>query len=229
MKTPAGEASPMQTFYKSADDLPPVIPVFPLPGALLLPRGHMPLNIFEPRYLAMVDAALAGSRLIGIIQPEAEDGTSQPRLYQVGCAGRISQFAETGDGRYLIQLTGIARFRVVGEEATGTPYRTCRITAAPFAVDFTPRAGEDEVDRDALVRTLRAYLEANNLQADWDAIKQAPNEALVNALAMMSPFDVREKQALLEAASLKGRADILVAITEIELAKGGGGVDTPLQ
>jgi Lon protease-like protein len=147
----------------------------------------------------------------------------------VGCAGRITQFAETGDGRYLIQLTGVARFRVAAEEVVSTPYRQCRIDAEPFAIDFMPRAGEDEVDRAALIVTLRAYLEANNLQADWDAIREAPNEALVNALSMMSPFDVREKQALLEAMSLKERADILVAITEIELAKHGAGTDTPLQ
>jgi len=219
----------MSTVFKRPGDLPSVIPVFPLPGALLLPRGHMPLNIFEPRYLAMVDDALKGSRIIGMIQPEVEEGQGTPRLFQVGCAGRISQFAETGDGRYLIQLTGVTRFRVLSEEVVSTPYRQCRVTAEPFAVDFTPRAGEDEVDRDSLIVTLRAYLEANNLQADWQAIKEAPSEALVNALSMMSPFDIREKQALLEAASLKDRADILVAITEFELAKGGDGPETPLQ
>jgi uncharacterized protein len=219
----------MNTVYRTPADLPDIIPVFPLPGALLLPRGHMPLNIFEPRYVAMIDDALRNRRLIGMIQPEVEDGSGLPRLYQVGCAGRITQFAETGDGRYLIQLTGIARFRVIEEEIVATPYRQCRITAEPFAVDFTPRAGEEEVDRPTLIVTLKAYLEANNLQADWNAIQQAPNEALVNALSMMSPFDVREKQALLEAASLKERADILVAITQIELAKGGGGTETPLQ
>jgi Lon protease-like protein len=219
----------MQSNFKAPGDLPSIIPVFPLPGALLLPRGHMPLNIFEPRYLAMIDDALAGPRLIGMIQPELEEGTGQPKLYQVGCAGRITQFAEAGDGRYLIQLTGVTRFRVLGEEVVTTLYRQCRVTAEPFAVDFTPRAGEEEVDRDSLIKTLRDYLEANNLQADWDAIAQAPNEALVNALSMMSPFDVREKQALLEAASLKERADILVAITEIELAKAGAGTETPLQ
>ena len=152
-----------------------------------------------------------------------------PRLYSVGCVGRITQFAETGDGRYLVQLTGVSRFRVLGEETVATPYRQCRISAEPFAVDFTPRAGEDEVDRTTLIRVLRAYLIANNLQADWEAIEQAPNEALVNALSMMSPFDAREKQALLEAASLKERAEILVAITEIELAKGSSGSDSPLQ
>ena len=219
----------MNMVYKGPDDLPAEIAVFPLPGALLLPRGQMPLNIFEPRYLAMVDDALKGARLIGMIQPDVEDASGQPRLYHVGCVGRLTQFAETGDGRYLIQLTGVARFRVVKELPVTTPYRQCRVTTAPFVIDFTPRAGEDEVDRPLLVQTLRAYLEANNLQADWQAIEQAPNEALVNALSMMSPFDVREKQALLEAATLKARADILVAITEIELAKNGSGSDTPLQ
>ena len=220
-----------QSAFKAPGDLPAVVPVFPLSGALLLPRGHMPLNIFEPRYLAMVDDALKARRLIGMIQPEAdgEEKTKAPRLYSVGCLGRITQFAETGDGRYLIQLTGISRFRVLGEEHVSTPYRQCRISAEPFAADFTPRAGEDEVDRTTLVRVLRAYLTANNLQADWEAIEQAPNEALVNALSMMSPFDSREKQALLEAGSLKERAEILVAITEIELAKGGSGSDTALQ
>src|ERR1044072_5666335 len=135
----------MNVIYEGPQDLPDTIPVFPLAGALLLPRGHMPLNIFEPRYLAMVDAALAGSRLIGIIQPEADDDGAEPRLYQVGCAGRLTQVAEEGDGRYLIRLTGVARFRVLGEEETRTQFRICRITAAPYAVDFTPRAGEDEV------------------------------------------------------------------------------------
>ena len=221
-----------QSAFKAPGDLPAVVAVFPLSGALLLPRGHVPLNIFEPRYLAMVDDALADRhRLIGMIQPDTghPGSESKPNLYKIGCLGRITQFAETGDGRYLIQLTGISRFRVLGEESVTTPYRQCRITAEPFAADFTPRAGEDEVDRATLIRVLRAYLTANNLQADWEAIEQAPNEALVNALSMMSPFDSREKQALLEAGSLKERAEILVAITEIELAKGGSGGDTALQ
>ena len=220
-----------QSAFKAASDLPSVLAVFPLAGALLLPRGHMPLNIFEPRYLAMIDDALRAQRLIGMIQPEgeSEDKPGVPRLYSVGCIGRITQFAETGDGRYLVQLTGVSRFRILSEEAVATPYRQCRITAEPFAVDFTPRAGEDAVDRATLIKVLRAYLIANNLQADWEAIEQAPNEALVNALSMMSPFDAREKQALLEAGSLKDRAEILVAITEIELAKGSSGSDSPLQ
>jgi Lon protease-like protein len=219
----------MNAIYRGPDDIPAVVPVFPLPGALLLPRGQMPLNIFEPRYLAMIDDALKGDRLIGIIQPDGDGDDAKPALFSVGCVGRLTQFAETGDGRYLIQLTGVARFRVLEEMAVTTPYRQCRISAESFAIDFQPRAGEDEVDRPALVRTLREYLDANNLQADWDEIQQAPTEALVNALSMMSPFDEREKQALLEAPSLKERADILVAITEIDLAKSGAGSETPLQ
>ena len=132
--------------------------MFPLTGALLLPRGQMPLNIFEPRYLAMIDDALrAGHRLIGMIQPDRACGIgrSMPNLYKIGCVGRITQFAETGDGRYLIQLTGIARFRVEEELTVATPYRQCRVSYAPFVGDFTPREGEDEVDRKALLRGAR--------------------------------------------------------------------------
>jgi Lon protease-like protein len=219
----------MHPLFRTQADLPAIIPVFPLSGALLLPRGQLPLNIFEPRYLAMIDDAFKGPRLIGMVQPEADEDEGPPRLFQVGCVGRITQFAETGDGRYLIQLTGISRYRIVEEERVATPYRQCRITAEPYAVDFSPRAGEEEVDRKALIETLRAYLSVNRFQVDWNAINEAPNEALVNALAMMSPFGRREKQALLEAGSLRERAEILVAITQIELAKGGDGFDTPLQ
>ncbi|MDQ0391220.1 LON peptidase substrate-binding domain-containing protein [Labrys monachus] len=218
----------MQPLFRTSADLPATLPVFPLAGALLLPRGQLPLNIFEPRYLAMVDDALRTHRLIGMIQPESEEETNPP-LFQVGCVGKITQFAETGDGRYLIQLTGISRFRVLEEQAVTTPYRQCRITAEPFAVDFQPRAGEDEVDRKALIETLKAYLDVHRFQVNWNEVHEASNEALVNALAMMSPFGRREKQALLEAGTLRERAEILVAITEIELAKDGDGSDTPLQ
>jgi uncharacterized protein len=223
---------PMNVAYKGPDDLPGVIAIFPLPGALLLPRGQMPLNIFEPRYVAMIDDAMrSGLRLIGMIQPDAihpGPDQSKPQLFHVGCLGRITQFAESGDGRYLIQLTGIARYRVEEEMAVGTQYRQCRVTYQPFVDDFVARKGEDEVDRKALLRTLADFLKANNLKADWEGIENAPNEALVNALAMMSPYGPPEKQALLEAPDLKTRAEILVAVTEIELAKGKNG-ETPLQ
>jgi Lon protease-like protein len=224
---------PINTIYKGPDDLLDVIAVFPLAGALLLPRGQMPLNIFEPRYLAMVDNVLrSGHRLIGMIQPDATHpgpDENKPHLFQVGCVGRMSQFAESGDGRYLIQLTGIARFRIEEELAVTTPYRQCKVTYQPFIDDFTARKGEDEVDRKALLRALTSFLKANKLKADWEGIENAPNEALVNALAMMSPYDAAEKQAMLEAPDLKTRAEILVAVTEIELAKSKTSGETPLQ
>lgn len=213
---------PMNAHYRGPIDLPEVIPVFPLPGALLLPRGQMPLNIFEPRYIAMIDDALRdGHRLIGMIQPDVAHGAGieKPALYKVGCAGRITQLAESGDGRYLIELTGVARYRVEEELKVATLYRQCRVTYAPFAEDFVARKGEHLVNRQALLVALRDFLKANNLNADWDGIEKAPSEALVNALSMMSPYGPAEKQALLEAPDLKTRAEILVAITEIELAK----------
>jgi Lon protease-like protein len=221
---------PINSNYKGPEDLPGVIAVFPLPGALLLPRGQMPLNIFEPRYLTMIDEVMrSGTRLIGMIQPDpihSGPDESKPHLFRVGCVGRITQLAESGDGRYLIQLTGVARFRVEEELAVGTPYRQCRVTYQPFIADFTARKGEDEVDRKALLRTLSDFLKASNLKADWEGIENAPNEALVNALAMMSPYGPAEKQALLEAPDLKTRAEILVAVTEIELARGKNGEST---
>src|SRR5581483_7757541 len=169
---------PMNAHYRGPVDLPETIPVFPLPGALLLPRGQMPLNIFEPRYLAMIDDALRdGHRLIGMIQPDATQApdADKPKLFKVGCVGRITQLAESGDGRYLIELTGVSRFQVVEELAAATLYRQCRVTFAPFADDFLPRKGEEAVDRGAVLAALSAFLKANNLKADWDGIEKAPN------------------------------------------------------
>jgi Lon protease-like protein len=224
---------PMNAAYRGPVDLPGTIPVFPLSGALLLPRGQMPLNIFEPRYLAMVDDSLRdGHRLIGMIQPNpAHPGPEDhPNIYKVGCAGRITQLAETGDGRYLLQLTGVARFRIEQELQVQTAYRQCRVTYAPFADDFIARKGEDQVNRKALLEALRDFLKVNKLEADWGGIERAPNEALVNALAMMSPYGPAEKQAMLEAMDLKSRAEILIAVTEIELAKArSDNGETPLQ
>jgi Lon protease-like protein len=222
----------MNEIYKGPEDLAGVIPIFPLPGALLLPRGQMPLNIFEPRYIAMIDAALmSGNRLIGMIQPDpAHPGSEDhPNLYKVGCVGRITQIAETGDGRYLLQLTGVSRFRVEEELPVTTLFRQCRVTYAPFADDFIARKGEEEVDRKAVLQALSDFLKANDLKTDWEGIENAPNEALVNALAMMSPYGTAEKQAMLEAPDLKTRAEILVAVTEIELAKNNSPGETPLQ
>lgn len=221
----------MNAVYSGPEDCPAVIPLFPLAGALLLPRGQMPLNIFEPRYLTMIDDALRTHRVIGMIQPEPENGRQSqvPALLQVGCLGRITQFAETGDDRYVITLTGVARFRLEEELSVTTPYRQARIAYDGFTVDFRARAGEDEVDRAALLKALRRFAKANELKIDWKGVNEAPNEALVNALSMMCPFGPPEKQALLEAPSLKSRAEVLVAITEIELARGGSDPETTLQ
>ena len=224
---------PMNVIYRGPGDLPHVIPVFPLPGALLLPRGQMPLNIFEPCYLAMIDDAMTDRhRLVGMVQPDtAHPGPEEekPNLYKIGCVGRITQLAESGDGRYLIELTGVARFRIIDEPTVLTPYRQCRVDFAPFAGDFVARKGEDEVDRDALLEALASFLKANKLNADWDGIEKAPNEALVNALAMMSPYGPAEKQAMLEAPDLKTRAEILVALTEMQLARNENDGETKLQ
>jgi Lon protease-like protein len=223
---------PMNAVYRGPVDLPRTIPVFPLSGALLLPRGQMPLNIFEPRYLEMVDDALRdGHRLIGMIQPDpAHPGIPErPNLYKVGCVGRITQIAETGDGRYLMQLTGVARYRILQELPVTTSYRQCSVDYMPFIDDFTARKGEEHVDRKAVLAALTHYLKANKLRADWEGVEHAPNEALVNALAMMSPYDPAEKQAMLEAPDLKTRAEILIAVTEIALAKSQTEGDPPLQ
>lgn len=221
----------MNAVYSGPEDCPAVIPLFPLAGALLLPRGQMPLNIFEPRYLTMIDDALRTHRVIGMIQPEPETGRQSqvPALLQVGCLGRITQFAETGDDRYIVTLTGISRFRLEEELSVATPYRQGRVAYDGFVSDFQARAGEEEVDRAGLLKALRSFAKANELKIDWKGVNEAPNEALVNALSMMCPFGPREKQALLEAPTLKSRAEVLVAITEIELARGGSDPDTTLQ
>ncbi len=223
---------PINAEYRGPSDLPEVIPVFPLPGALLLPRGQMPLNIFEPRYLAMVDDAFRdGHRLIGMIQPDVSHSPDQthPKLFRVGCVGRITQLAESGDGRYILELTGIARFKVVEEQTVLTPYRQCKVDYFPYLDDFTARKGEDAVDREGLLAALTEFLKANNLKVDWEGIENAPNEALVNALAMMSPYGPPEKQAMLEAPDLKTRAEILIAVTEMDLARKRSSNDTGLQ
>lgn len=223
----------MIAVHRSIADCPGVIPLFPLAETLLLPRGHLPLNVFEPRYLALVDDALGAHRVFGIIQPDAEVDPEQSDavvpLYRVGCAGRITQFVEMEDGRYLVSVTGIARFRIAEELQVLTPYRQARVDYEPFQTDFVARAGEDKVNRQAVLEVLRRYAGARNLRVDWNTIEQASNEAIVNALSMMSPFGTREKQALLEAPDLRTRADTLIAITEIELARSGDDPDSTLQ
>jgi Lon protease-like protein len=217
--------------YVKREDLPDTVRMFPLMGALLLPGGQLPLNIFEPRYLAMFDAALAGDRLIGIVQPVLSDPAgstaSRPALSSVGCVGRITSFAETGDGRYIASLSGVCRVRLLDEAGTAHPYRTFKI--APLLADLSAEDDEGSVDRASLLRVFRAYLDANKLEADWESVELAGNRTLVNSLSMMSPFGPAEKQALLEAPDLKTRADTLIAITEMLLARGAGDSDTVLQ
>jgi len=204
--------------YQGPQDLPKVIPLFPLGGALLLPRGQLPLNVFEPRYMSMVDDVLRSHRLIGMIQPQTEhEGAG---LYATGCIGRITQLQETGDGRYGLTLCGVARFNLLEEMTSVTPYRQGRVDYAPFLQDFIEPDEDDLVDREGVLRALRQFAKANRLRIDWKDINDAPNEALINALAMMSPFGIKEKQALLEAGDLKTRADVLIAITEMDLARG---------
>jgi Lon protease-like protein len=201
--------------YHSYTDLPGSLPLFPLTGAVLLPRGALPLNIFEPRYLEMVEYALTGDRLIGMIQPtEHEDTTLKPKLSQVGCAGKITSFRETEDNRYLITLSGICRFRLTSEMESATPWRAGFCDFAPFGGDLAQMSDED-FPRDRLLAALKVYLSSRDMKADWKSVMTAPGETLVNALAMMCPFDPAEKQALLEAQSFQDRASTLMALLEM--------------
>jgi Lon protease-like protein len=205
----------MARHYHSYTDLPKSLPLFPLTGAVLLPRGQLPLNIFEPRYLEMVDYALTGDRLIGMIQPtENEETVLRPPLSQVGCAGKIIAFRESDDNRYLITLAGLCRFRLTGEMETTTPWRAGFCDFAPFASDLAQQSDE-EFPRERLLAALKTYLNSRDMKADWKSVMTAPGEALVNALAMMCPFDPAEKQALLEAPSFQERASTLMALLEM--------------
>lgn len=213
--------------YQSPADLPQRIPMFPLRGAILLPRATLPLNIFEPRYLQMVDDVMSTSRVLGLVQPdggeeESPAGRTVP-LRRIGCAGRITAYQELDDGRLHVTLTGIVRFTLAAEVPFDKPYRICTVSYDKFLDDFTADAGDDTVDREGLLKALKAFLEARNLKADWSAVSKSSNESLVNTLAIASPFGPEEKQALLEAADLKTRAEFLVALAEMELAAGAGG------
>ncbi len=225
----------MSDRYSSAADLPGMLPVFPLRGAILLPRATLTLNVFEPRYLALIDHALANERLMGVVQPgpdtgdaESPEGKSVP-LRRVGCAGRITAFNEGDDGRLVVSLSGVARFQLGAEVSSDTPFRMWEVDFSPYPTDFVSGHGEDDVDRAQLIATLRCYLEANNLNADWDRINSAATERLVNTLAILSPYGEEEKQALLEATDLRARAEALVALAEMELAARDDGSGTSLQ
>jgi len=216
--------------YSELTDLPEEVVLFPLSGALLLPGGNMPLNIFEPRYLAMFNDALKSDRVIGMIQPtlDGDEDEDNPSLCKMGCMGRITAFQETGDGQLVINLAGVCRFNLIEELEGKDGYRVGRI--AGFADDLGDMTkAEAAVDRNALLETFKQFLEANQLEADWEGISEAGTEVLVNSLSMMSPYGPAEKQALLEAPDLKTRAETLIAITEIALAREAGASASTLQ
>jgi Lon protease-like protein len=209
--------------FRKVQDLPRMFPVFPLTGALLFPRGGLPLNIFEPRYLNMIDDAMAGDRLIGMVQPAPRAADPQkPALSNVGCVGRLTSFAETEDGRYLITLTGLARFRLVRELEAATPYRRVEADFTTFAEDLTPPGPSYAIDRVRLIKALRRYVEANGFQVDWSAVDDAAPEVLVNAVATLCPFEPVEKQALLETVRLDERCAALVTLLELNMSRGAG-------
>ncbi|WP_305968738.1 MULTISPECIES: LON peptidase substrate-binding domain-containing protein [unclassified Mameliella] len=202
-------------------DLPGKIPVFPLPGALLLPRARLPLHIFEPRYLAMLDDCLkTETRLIGMIQPHQVPGREERGLHRIGCAGRVTQFSETEDGRYMITLTGISRFRITHEVQGFTPYRCCEVNWDGFERDQQGTETDQRFERVRFLDLLDRYFAAKDLSADWDTLQQADDELLVNSLSMLLDFNPEDKQALLEAPSLSTRRETLVTLIEYALRGG---------
>ncbi|MDQ2090442.1 LON peptidase substrate-binding domain-containing protein [Marimonas arenosa] len=204
-------------------DLPEVIPVFPLTGALLLPRSRLPLHIFEPRYLSMLDDALkTPERLIGMVQPYDRPSGDGDGLMTIGCAGRITQFSETEDGRYMITLTGISRFRVLDEVDGFTPYRRARVSWDGFERDRGPVDHDPSFDRSRFMALLSRFFSAKGLNTDWDTLKEAEDELLINSLSILLEFEPEDKQALLEAPSLSTRRETLVTLIEFTLHGGDG-------
>lgn len=212
----------MSRMFKPAD-LPDTIPIFPLPGALLLPRARLPLHIFEPRYLAMLDDTMkTPHRLIGMIQPCGAPGEKAPRLHSIGCAGRLTGFSETEDGRYMVTLSGISRFRLLREAEGFTPYRRADVAWTGFERDMGGSESDKGFDRKAFLGLLSRFFAARNLSTDWDSLKEAEDELLINSLSMLCPFDPEDKQALLEAPSLATRRETLVTLLEFSLRGGSG-------
>ena len=207
----------MSAFDPEFEDLPATLPIFPLTGVLLLPRGRLPLNIFEPRYLNMVSDALGGNRMFGMVQPaeaQAEENEGDPAVYPTGCAGRITHFEETDDGRYILSLKGVCRFDIVEEIPTTRGYRRCNADWSRYRDDLTVPENAP-IDRKRLVAAVRSYFTAKGLEANWEAIEKAKDEYLVTSIAMLCPFDPSEKQALLEARDLTRRSELLTTITEM--------------
>jgi Lon protease-like protein len=220
---------PARFFQVRYEELPAVLPVFPLSGVLLLPEGRLPLNIFEPRYLAMVEDALGAKRLIGVIQPNEATATpgppagAEPVLYDTGCAGRIASFSETGDGRFMITLAGVCRFKVLREVEGMRGYRRVNPDWKPFRADLETKAAEPKIDRVKLLAALRAYLTMNEMEVDWGAIEGTPDAALAIVLPMSCPLEPREKQALLECPTPTERGAMLITLLEMAVAEGKGG------
>ena len=211
--------------FKPAD-LPDIIPVFPLPGALLLPRSRLPLHIFEPRYLQMLEDALKTShRLIGMVQPNPRPGGDENALHMIGCAGRITQFSETEDGRYMITLGGISRFRVLSEVEGFTPYRRCDVSWSGFEADLGRPESDPGFERETFLETLQKLFDQRNMSTDWETLKDTDDELLINSLSMLLEFDPEDKQALLEAPSLSTRRETLVTLIEFSM-RGGSTQET---
>ena len=211
---------------QSPGDLPATVPLFPLTGALLLPFSRRPLNIFEPRYVEMIDHALKGDRLIGLIQPQdttEESPQGLVPLQRIGTVGRITHFEEVEEARYFVVLEGLSRFELIKELPVMTPFRRGMIIATDFAQDFERTFGEERVDRPRFLKMMRDYAEFGNFDLDWDEIEKTGTADLVNFCCMVSPYGAAEKQALLEAGSLEARAETLIAMAEVEMAKGGKG------
>jgi Lon protease-like protein len=209
--------------------LPSILPVFPLAGALLLPRGALPLNIFEARYRAMVEDALKGKRVIGMVQPRGpESEAREPPVYDIGCAGRLTAFQELEDGRYIITLTGIRRFRIVEEMARTTPYRLFKVDYAEFMQDFEPETATT-ADRAYFLKLIRQYVDIQGFQVDWDVIENTDTETLIHASSTLAPWAPSEKQALLEAPDIDRRYSTLIALYELAIAQAGGAPGGALQ
>ncbi|HEV7268798.1 MAG TPA: LON peptidase substrate-binding domain-containing protein [Falsiroseomonas sp.] len=213
----AAEQEMMPAFHPAFADLPAEIPIFPLSGALLLPEGRLPLNIFEPRYLAMVEDSLGAGRMLGMVQgdpslPRTEAGS---QLYRVGCLGRVSSFSETDDGRMLITLTGLIRYRIEAEIEGRRGYRRARVEYGDYVPDLAVGRTPPALDREQLLGALRPYFHARGIEANWDAVEQSGDAMLVTTLSMVCPFDVREKQALLEARGTEERAKMLIALMQM--------------
>ncbi|WP_019955901.1 LON peptidase substrate-binding domain-containing protein [Yoonia vestfoldensis] len=206
----------------SSTDLPDTIPVFPLPGALLLPRSRLPLHLFEPRYLAMLDDVMkTSSRLIGMVQPYDAPGEAG-KLHSIGCAGKLTAFSETEDGRYMLTLSGASRFRIVEEVEGFTPYRRCKVNWNGFSRDLGPVEKDPDFNRDSFMKALNRFLVDRGLSTDWDSLSEAEDELLINSLSMLCPFTPEDKQALLEAPSLSTRRETLLTLMEYSLRGGNG-------